>query len=91
MSNQMEFLKRKLLNECVRFIELCQSYVLDGRINVDTYNSLSNIKLNFIKDMLEKERSNIYLDRDFLKRINKLFKINSLICEMSQKAININR
>jgi len=32
-----------------------QSYVLDGRINVDTYNSLSNIKLNFIKDMLEKE------------------------------------
>jgi len=59
-----------------------------GRKNKRGYVQFTfNIKLNFIKDMLEKERSNIYLDRDFLKRINKLFKINSLICEMSQKLL----
>ncbi|GAE90893.1 hypothetical protein [Acetivibrio straminisolvens] len=83
----MEFIKRKLLNESIRFIELCQSYVLDGKINVETYNSLSGIKLSFIKDMLERENTSIYFDRDFFRRINELFKTNSLIYEMSKKAI----
>ncbi|ODM27184.1 hypothetical protein [Acetivibrio mesophilus] len=84
----MEFIKRKLLNECIRFIELCQSYVLDGRINVETYSSLSGIKISFIKDMLEREKTSIYFDRDFSRRINELFKKNSLIYEMSKKVIN---
>ncbi len=85
----MELVKRRLLNECVGFIELCQSYVLDGRINVETYNSLSGIKLTFIKDMLEREMTNIYFDKDFLRRVNKLLKTNSFIYEMSKNVINI--
>ncbi|MFZ5986425.1 MAG: hypothetical protein ACOYWZ_04775 [Bacillota bacterium] len=75
----MEYLKHRLLRESVRFIEMCQIYVLKGKINVETYNSLSDIKLDFIKDMLESEKTRIYFDRRFSNRINNLFKTNSLI------------
>lgn len=84
----MEFVKRKLLNESVRFIELCQSYALDGRIDLETYGSLSAIKLSFLKDMLEREETIIYFDKDFACRINELFKTNSLIYQMSIKVIS---
>lgn len=84
---KMEYVKRKLLNESVRFIELCQTYVLKGKINVETYNSLSDIKLDFIKDMMEAEKAHIYYDVRFSDRINNLFKTNSLIYNQNIKVV----
>lgn len=75
----MTYTKIKLLSESVKFIEACQGNVLNGKINIYTYNLLSDIKIDFLKNFLITEMYDIYIDRDFLNRIKKLFTINYLI------------
>ncbi|NLL04933.1 MAG: hypothetical protein GX270_03920 [Clostridiaceae bacterium] len=75
----MMYAKIRLLSESVKFIELCQGNVLNGKINICTYSLLSDIKIDFLKNFLNTEMSDLYIDRDFLNRIRKLFTINYLI------------
>lgn len=75
----MTYAKIRLLSESVKFIEVCQGNVLNGKINIYTYTLLSDIKIDFLKNFLTKEMYDIYIDRDFLNRIKKLFTINYLI------------
>ena len=72
----MEYIKKRLLEESVRFIELCQVYYLKGRIDGHTYNSLTGIKLNFIRDILKKERIDICVEKKILEKINSLFVVD---------------
>lgn len=75
----MTYAKIRLLSESVKFIEACQGNVLNGKINIYTYALLSDIKVDFLKNFLTTEMYDIYIDRDFLNRIKKLFTINYLI------------
>lgn len=75
----MTYAKIRLLSESVKFIEACQGNVLSGKINIYTYTLLSDIKIDFLRNFLITEMYDIYVDRDFLNRIKKLFTINYLI------------
>lgn len=75
----MASVKKGLLSEAVKFVELCQVNVLSGKISVETYDLLSNMKIKFLKNFLREEVLEENLDRDFSKRINNLFVINNMI------------
>lgn len=75
----MASIKNGLLSEAVKFIELCQINVLSGKISIETYEMLSNMKIKFLKNFLREEILEENLDRDFSIRINNLFVINNLI------------
>ncbi|WP_010246593.1 hypothetical protein [Acetivibrio cellulolyticus] len=74
--------KNRLLSESVKFVELCQGNVLSGRINLETYNLLSNCKINFLRNFISLEKQEIYIDRDFSNRINNLFAVNNMILKL---------
>lgn len=75
----MASVKKVLLSESVKFIELCQGNVLSGKINIETYNLLSNMKIKFLRNFLKEEVLEVNIDRDFSKRINNLFVINNML------------
>lgn len=75
----MVSVKNGLLSEAVKFIELCQINVLSGKISIENYDMLSNMKIKFLKNFLREEVLVENLDSNFLKRINNLFVINNLI------------
>jgi hypothetical protein len=83
----MEYLKNMLLRESVRFIEMCQIYVFKGKISLETYISLSNIKLDFIKDVLVTEKKDMLIDKKFSNRIAKLIKVDNFIYRMHNNAV----
>jgi hypothetical protein len=83
----MEYIKKRLLEESVRFIELCQVYYLKGRIDGHTYNSLTGIKLNFIRDILKKERIDICVEKKILEKINSLFVVDKKINNLDRKVV----
>ncbi|OPZ94826.1 MAG: hypothetical protein BWY74_00262 [Firmicutes bacterium ADurb.Bin419] len=78
----MVHVKKKLLSESVNFVELCQGNVLSGRINLETYNLLSYVKINFLKNYISSEIQELHIDRDFSKRINNLFAVNNIILNL---------
>ena len=49
----MESLRDELLNQTVKFLEICQTYILDKKINCDVYISMSSFKIQFIENILE--------------------------------------
>jgi len=73
------YTKRRLLSESVKFIEICQGNFLSGKINTATYALLSDVKIDFLRNFLETEIYDVYIDNDFLYRIKNLFAINFLI------------
>lgn len=75
----MACVKKRLLSESVNFIEVCQLKVLSGKINIATYNLLSDMKIDFLRDFLKAEMYDVYIDRDFSSRIKRLFTVNCLI------------
>lgn len=74
--------KNMLLSESVNFIELCQGNLLSGRINLETYNLLSYMKINFLINFINLEKQELYLDKDFSNRIKNLFALNNLILNL---------
>ncbi len=81
---KMAYVKKKLLSESVNFIELCQGNLLNGRINLETYNLLSYMKINFLRNFINSEKQELHIDRDFSKRINNLFTVNNIILNLGR-------
>lgn len=77
----MEYIKYKLLNESVRFIETCQICALKGVINRETYSSLVNIKLEFLRNMLKYDKLKFCLDRKFSSRLEGIFKTDNILLD----------
>lgn len=75
----MACVKKRLLNESVKFIEVCQIKALSGKINIDTYSLLSDMKIDFLRDFLKAEMYDLYIDRDFSNRLKRLFTVNCFI------------
>lgn len=75
----MDYMKYKLIKESIRFIELCQMRVLENRMEIKLYDSMTNIKINFLKDMMETEKTNIFLKGRFFNKINNILRIDSII------------
>ncbi|AUG56019.1 hypothetical protein [Acetivibrio saccincola] len=84
----MDYMKYKLIRESIRFIELCQMHVLENRMEIKMYDAMTNIKINFLKDMMEEEKTNTFLKGRFFNKINDLLRIDSFIhsCYCSKKA-----
>ena len=76
---EMRRLKNRFLSESVKFIETCQGNVMDGKIDVHTYNLLSAMKIDFLRGFLKTEISNVHMDSNFSNRIKNLFDTNRLI------------
>lgn len=75
----MDYMKYKLIKESIKFIELCQMRVLKDGMPIELYNMMTNIKINFLKDMMEVEKSTSFLKKRFSSKINSILKINSII------------
>lgn len=85
----MELLREELLSEIVIFVELCQKYVMAGKIDHENYCSLTDIKLNFIKYIIEDEADKIPLDDVLYARIRNIctndFLIHSMLKSVAGK------
>jgi hypothetical protein len=86
----MEHLKKRLLEESIRFVELCQTYYLKGRIDGSTYNSLTGIKLHFIKDVLKRERIETCHEKELFQKIDSLFMLDKKISNSDRKVVCLN-
>lgn len=66
--------KNVLLDESARFLELCQSYLCQGKIDLYNYQCLTNVKLNFIKELLQSEDADSFcMDFGLKQRLEKVF------------------
>ncbi len=78
----MEYLRYRLIKETVKFLEICQRYLLNGEISLEAYHTLTDSKLRFISSFLNTEKQNIYIDEALGTRINNLitgqYKINAM-------------
>lgn len=81
----MKRLMQKLVNETLKFIEVCQMCVFAGQLDFDSYNSLTKIKLKFIKDTVEREGKIPFHDRSFDKRLNVMFLNNAAITSLNRE------
>ncbi|MDQ2086040.1 hypothetical protein RBH29_06250 [Herbivorax sp. ANBcel31] len=83
----MDYMKYKLTKESIRFIELCQKHVLKEEITIESYNMMTDVKIDFLKNIMEVERTNNFMRNRFFNRVNNILKINSLIhsCYWSKK------
>lgn len=77
----MEYIKYKLLKESVRFIETCQTCALNGVINRETYSSLVNIKLEFLRNMLKYDKLKFCFDKKFSSRLEGIFKTDNILLD----------
>ncbi|TYQ14803.1 UNVERIFIED_CONTAM: hypothetical protein Cloal_1182 [Acetivibrio alkalicellulosi] len=75
----MEYMKHKIIKESLKFIELCQTNVILGEMSVETYNMLTDVKICFLKNMFDKEITNLYLRNKYLNRTKNILKTNNLI------------
>lgn len=69
----MENLSITILKEAVYFLEICQEHVFNGKIPANLYFSLSDLKIKFIKDVLENNKKSILLNPDFNSRLENVF------------------
>ncbi|HEY9063129.1 MAG TPA: hypothetical protein VIO64_21925 [Pseudobacteroides sp.] len=69
----MENLSITILKEAVHFLEICQEHVFNGKIPANLYFSLSDLKIKFIKNVLENNKESILLDTDLNSRLEKVF------------------
>ncbi len=83
----MDFIKKRLLEESVRFIELCQSYYLKGKIDENNYNTLTSINLRFIKDVLKEEEFCACLDLKLSQKLHSIFVIDNKINGSDRKVV----
>ena len=48
----MEYIRAILLKETIRFLEICQTLELNGKITSEEYYSITNTKFNFLDNMI---------------------------------------
>ncbi|MCX8128952.1 MAG: hypothetical protein N3I35_02495 [Clostridia bacterium] len=72
-SDKMDYLMDRLIRETVKFLEICQEQTLEGKISVRDYNSLTTSKFKFINDILEEEKRPLFFDKNFCKRLYRLY------------------
>ncbi|MDP4182437.1 MAG: hypothetical protein Q8942_15275 [Bacillota bacterium] len=75
----MDNLGDSILKEAVYFLEICQEYVLNGKIQIKDYFSMSYIKLNFIRKLLDEEKNSLSLSSNLDLRIDNVFKTDAHI------------
>jgi hypothetical protein len=75
----MEYIRDRLIREAVKYLEICQDYFFESKIEVDDYYSLTNVKFNFIENVLEEGNKQIFISNDLKKRLKKLFDTDSCI------------
>lgn len=85
--NKMDFLIYKAVKETVDFLELCQNQAFSNRISIDVYMSLTCMKFNFIKNVLENEGRTVFIDKVLRKRINLLFKNDYYLYDSSKDIV----
>ena len=69
----MDNLSITILREAVYFLEICQEQVFNGKIPTDTYFSLSDFKLKFIKNILDKTFKFGIIDNELDSRLQHVF------------------
>jgi len=69
----MDNLSITILREAVYFLEICQEQVFNGKIPVGTYFSLSDLKLKFIKNILDNTFKSVLIDNELDSRLQHVF------------------
>lgn len=75
----MEYTRDRLIREAVKYLEICQECFFKSEIEVDDYYSLTNVKFNFIENVLEDQDRHIFISNDLRTRLKRLFDTDSCI------------
>ncbi len=84
----MENVSDLLLIEVVKFLELCQTCMLNGKMTKDNYFSHTSKKLDFVENVLESNNSISEIDKELLARINKLKNIDCCIYNSTENKLD---
>ncbi|MCX7922753.1 MAG: hypothetical protein N3B21_12205 [Clostridia bacterium] len=77
----------ELLKETIRFLEVCQDYVLNGKADVHSYNTLAGLKLSFISYAIKSNDADLPIDSDTRDRINGVMINDHFISTMCKKVV----
>lgn len=69
----MNSLSITILREAVFFLEICQEQVFNGKIPASIYFSLSDLKLKFIRNILEDTNKSTLVDNELDLRLEHVF------------------
>lgn len=83
----MEYIRDRLLKEIVKYLEICQDYFIRNEIQLDEYYSLTNVKFDFIENMLESERKYMVRNNELEARLEKLYYTEKHIYNLNKKAV----
>lgn len=83
----MDYLVGKLIRETARFLQICQEQAFNDKISVKEYVAFTATKFKFIEDVLENEKRNLFIDKDFRKQLDKLFKEDFFLRESNKKIV----
>lgn len=72
-------LRKALVIETIKFIELCQKIYYEGKIGFDRYIDYTEIKFDFLNNLVFPVRYRILLGREFRFRLKNIYLNNSII------------
>lgn len=81
----MENMVERLMWETVRFLEICQEQVLGHKICIGDYIKLTSNKFEFVKNLMEEEKTELFLDKNFNSKLNTIFENNHFLCNYHKK------
>lgn len=79
--------KYSLLIETLRFVELCQLYVKNGKIGMKDYYNMTGVKLQFINSLLEEEKALFKENRNLRLALNKVIINHYILSNSSERSV----
>jgi hypothetical protein len=79
--------KYSLLIETLRFLELCQLYLKDEKIELKDYYRMTGVKLEFVSSILEEDQILLKENKDLRFHLNKVIMNHYLLSNSSKKIV----
>lgn len=83
----MYYVRDRLLGETVKFLEKCQTMILNGKIDVVNYWSLTTYKFGFIDNMMKSEEETVFVNKELRTRICNLFDKDNYIYDSNKRIV----
>lgn len=83
----MECIKIRLLEETVKFIDICQTIRLQGKISNDIYIEITSVKFSFIDKILNEDKT-FFIDNKLNTSIKKVYQNDSYIHSLKKETLS---
>ena len=79
--------KYSLMIETLKFLELCQLYLKNGKIDVKDYSSMTAVKLQFVSSFMKEEKVLLRENKKLRFLLNKIIVNHYILLIPSEKIV----